>query len=541
MDTKAHRKLMLIFHFLCLFLQNNFSLGSDTISANQSLSGFSTIVSAGGVFVLGLFSPGNTKKYYLGIWYQIDPSRTVVWVANREKPVSFYSELRISDGNLVLSDSEIPIWSTNVNSTTSTSVQAVLLDSGNLVLNDGSNPSKLLWQSFDHPTHTLPPGSKIGYNKVTKTHQRLTSWKNSEDPSPGPFTLQLQVSDNSFVLLWNRSRQYWTSGAWNGSIFSLVPEMRHDYIFDFRFVENENESYFTYSLKNTSTITSWFVLDVSGQIMQQNFLASNGWNLFWCLPRQQCEVYAFCGMYGSCNETSLPFCRCLTGFEPKSQSDWDLEDYSGGCSRRTNLQCGNNSLVNVEKDKFREMPSMSLPENKQSLRVGSTAECESSCLSNCSCTAYAYDDNWCSIWTGDLLNMRQLGAGDKNGSTLYVRLAASEFPNNPPRNRKLYTLLFGILAPAVVTSGIACYVYHLRRKKVANKRGTKKNTQGNKVISMIESERHITDFILSGQFREEENKVINVPFVVLETILVATDNFSEANILGRGGFGPVYK
>lgn len=40
---------------------------------------------------------------------------------------------------------------------------------------------------------------------------------------------------------------------------------------------------------------------------------------------------------------------------------------------------------------------------------------------------------------------------------------------------------------------------------------------------------------------EDDKKRIHVPFFNLESILVATDNFSDANRLGQGGFGPVYK
>ena len=52
-------------------------------------------------------------------------------------------------------------------------------------------------------------------------------------------------------------------------------------------------------------------------------------------------------------------------------------------------------------------------------------------------------------------------------------------------------------------------------------------------------------FLISGDEAEklitDESKSINVPFVALKCILAATDNFSEANKLGQGGFGPVYK
>lgn len=40
---------------------------------------------------------------------------------------------------------------------------------------------------------------------------------------------------------------------------------------------------------------------------------------------------------------------------------------------------------------------------------------------------------------------------------------------------------------------------------------------------------------------EDDKKRIDVPFFSLNSILVATDNFSNATKLGRGGFGPVYK
>lgn len=49
------------------------------------------------------------------------------------------------------------------------------------------------------------------------------------------------------------------------------------------------------------------------------------------------------------------------------------------------------------------------------------------------------------------------------------------------------------------------------------------------------------DLIDSEHFKEDDKMGIDVPFFDIEDILVATDNFSNANMLGRGGFGPVYK
>ncbi|PQQ12698.1 G-type lectin S-receptor-like serine/threonine-protein kinase [Prunus yedoensis var. nudiflora] len=195
----------------------------------------------------------------------------------------------------------------------------VLLDSGNLVLRtaeSNANTSEPLWQSFDHPAHTWLPGARIRFNTV------ITSWKSSEDPAPGLFTLQLDPNgSNEFLIFWNRSRQYWSSGAWDAKsrIFSRVPELRHN-------ISN--------------------VLHTSGQIQQLQWLEiSSQWNLFWSQPSTQCEVYNLCGAFGSCNEA-----------------------YSGGCKRKTPLHCGNATSADGKQDQFLKMARMSLPENEQSVK-----------------------------------------------------------------------------------------------------------------------------------------------------------------------------
>ncbi|CAH9071428.1 unnamed protein product [Cuscuta epithymum] len=494
------------FIFLCSYLTAH---GADTIHANQTLSGDQTIVSS--YFELGFFKPGNASKYYIGIWYRNIVPQTVVWVANRETAISdkISAELKMVDGNLVLlNELKITLWNTSLSSAVaSNSISAVLLDSGNLVLTGGSDsgPNSTaatpLWQSFDYPTHTWLPGGKIAYDKRTKQKHLLISWRNSEDPAPGLYSLELDPIQKQYLIRWNRTEQYWTSGPWNNHIFSLVPEMRSNYIYNFNYIDNADESYFTYSLNVPSSLLSRFVMDISGQIKQLTWLeTSKEWNLFWSQPRKQCEVHAYCGPFSSC-QNSLPFCDCLDGFQKTSDRDWSLDDYSGGCTRKMELQCGG-------KDKFKSLPQMKPPDNPQSLSVGNGSHCESLCLGNCSCTAYAYDvSNGCSVWFGQLNNMENVTQDSGGGTTVNIRLSASEFPS---AKSKAATIWIGATVGSVVFMlvlfGVIFFIFWKRRRHLIR---TSKAMEGS---------------LVAFSYRD---------------LQYSTKNFSEK--LGSGSFGSVYK
>ncbi|RCV23747.1 hypothetical protein SETIT_5G030600v2 [Setaria italica] len=498
---------------------------ADTVSARRPLRGNDTVVSAQGKFELGLFSPGSSGRYYLGIWYKNVPVQTAIWVGNRESPLSDVAsaELRVSSdsGNLELvwrsqsSASPAVVWWTNLSSSSVASSPgsniAVMRDNGNLVLLDGGNSSNVLWQSFDHPTDTLVPEGWLGENKLTGEYQALTSWRNAEDPAPGMFTDTVDRNGSSeFFFLWNSSRVYWRSGVWTGRVFANLPEAVNNVLFNQTYIETPAYRRVTSVLYDNATITR-MVLDLTGQTKQYIWVAeSQSWQFFWAAPTVQCDVYALCGAFGICNQRTQPPCQCPPGFAPATERDWGLKDWSGGCHRSAPLRCGGNGST----DGFLELPDMKLPDDSFSVSAQSRAECESACLKNCSCQAYTFSSGGgCAVWHDGFQNLEQL-YGDAGGSSssLYVRLSESELQHLrgvKGKNRRLLWLVLGIVLACLAALGASALVAWmlLSRRKRLEKMDNQKG-----------SSLHVYSY------RE---------------LRAATKNFSER--LGGGGFGTVYR
>ncbi|KAM0007086.1 putative protein kinase RLK-Pelle-SD-2b family [Helianthus debilis subsp. tardiflorus] len=365
----------------------------------------------------------------------------------------------------------------------------------------------LLFLSFSLIISLSSGADTITANQSISGDQTITSkddhftlgFFKADDPAEGLFSLELDPIGKQYLIKWNKTTQYWTSGSWNerDKLFTLVPEMRLNYIYNFSYVSNENESYFTYSLYNPAII-SRFIMDVSGQIKQLSWLdATAQWNLFWSQPRQQCEVYDYCGAFGSCRESGLPFCNCLTGFSPRSQTDWDVNDFSGGCVRKTELQCGRTS----ERYGFLRVTSAkNKPPNSTSLAVGSSAECESSCMNSCTCKAYSYGNDGCSIWDVELQNLSE---DNRNALTVNVKVASKDLPRKKKNNGVIIGAVVGSVIGVVLIVGLIWFLIYRNRS-----------------IGKTSVEGSLVSFV----YRD---------------LQAATKNFSEK--LGGGGFGSVFK
>nr|XP_043619651.1 G-type lectin S-receptor-like serine/threonine-protein kinase At2g19130 [Erigeron canadensis] len=499
--------IIIITQLLVIFLILPVSYGAEyTLTVNQSLSGDQTIISEGERFELGFFKPGQSSKYYIGIWYKKESTSTyryVVWVANRETPISnrYKSNLKIIGGNLVLlNESKTQIWSTNLNTNATSPASLVLLDEGNLVLRYGSSLSPPVWQSFDHPTDTFLPGSKFGYNRRTNTTQVLTSWRSWEDPGMGLYSLEFDHTEKQYVLKWNNSVQYWTSGPWNDE-HKAFPQMTLDGMYYLSRIDNENESYFTFSSYPGIKSSLW--IDVSGMIKLET---SPGSELSWSQPREQCQVYPRCDVFGVCNSESWPSCKCLTAFTPTSKRNWILNDYSGGCMRKTELNCS------VKEKKVEFILSYALVEHlsfleNETLAMDESA-CRRSCLDDCTCDAFSFIFKTCQLWRNTLVFV----ADDPNRKTFLfnIKVASKDLVSpmtniRGKKNKSNLGVVVGSVVGVIFVLGLILFIFRMKEKIFVGK------------TTMMGS----------------------LMVFVYRDLQIATKNFSDR--LGNGGFGSVFK
>ncbi|CAN1154336.1 G-type lectin S-receptor-like serine/threonine-protein kinase At4g27290 [Linum perenne] len=251
----------------------------------------------------------------------------------------------------------------------------------------------------------------------------LISWKNTEDPSKGEFSLQIDSQGYPQGYVKKGNRTLFRIGSWNGERFTGLPALKQSSTFTYEFVFNQNDMYFKFETTDSSALPRYTIYP-SGLLQRYTWNdQTNDWMVLATAQVDQCENYAVCGTYAGCYIYNSPICSCLDGFTPKSPTDWNVTKWSDGCIRRTPLGCNRN-------DGFLKYSGIKVPDSSSSsyTRSISLAECQGLCMENCSCTAYASLDirnggSGCLRWFGDLIDIRGLAEG---GQDLYVKVAASE-------------------------------------------------------------------------------------------------------------------
>ncbi|KAL5555695.1 hypothetical protein UlMin_037931 [Ulmus minor] len=134
-------------------------------------AGNSSWLSNSGLYAFGFYREGN--GYSVGIFLAGIPEKTIVWTANRDRP---------------LVTSNASLFFTSEGDSLQPASSASMLDLGNFVLYDSRG--RTLWQSFDNPTDTLLPTQRISIGKD------LISSISEFDHSAGIFRLKMQEDGN---------------------------------------------------------------------------------------------------------------------------------------------------------------------------------------------------------------------------------------------------------------------------------------------------------------------------------------------------------
>lgn len=429
-SRKMRPGILLIIFFPAKILFTFLGLGSatDSITPNLPLTNPQKLISPAQSFELGFFLGGGSNGSYLGIWYKNTPN-AVVWVANRDKPISGPAgTLALSgSGDLILLDGRnITIWTSNTSGTVKDPILQ-LLDSGNLVVRDrgDTDPMFYLWQSFDILSDTLLPGMKVLWSSTPGQDRYLTSWKSSTDPSPGGLTYRIENHGMPQFVLQNGLKKLFRTGPWNGVHFSGVP-MSSNPVFRNTFVYGSSESYYMFET-NGDSVTTRLTLDRSGLVQRLvlNKEEGNGWQLMYKEPNDMCDEYGQCGPNGICRINGSPICDCLPGFTPKSLGDWEVLNWVDGCVSRVNSSCR-------EGEDFVKLAGVKLPDflNFSINKTMGLKQCRTECLKNCSCSAYTNlnisSGSGCLMWFGDLVDIKELIIKNDSKQDLHIRIAASE-------------------------------------------------------------------------------------------------------------------
>ncbi|KAK0600980.1 hypothetical protein LWI29_020154 [Acer saccharum] len=221
--------------------------------------------------------------------------------------------------------------------------------------------------------------------------------------------------------MWNGSNKFFRRGLWNGITFSGALDASHNSVFEVNFVYNEDELYYAFKMIDKS-IFSMAVLNKTRSSLELLTWSqtTQNWNVYSYVPRDQCDSYGLCGVYGNCITTQLLSCQCLEGFKPKSTG---YREWSQGCMR--------NKVLNYSKlDGFIKFNGLKSPDATNSWvnKSMNLEQCRVKCLENTSCMAYSNFDirgrgSGCAMWFGDLIDIKQ---SSNNVQDLFIRMSASE-------------------------------------------------------------------------------------------------------------------
>uniref|UniRef100_A0A0C9S6M8 non-specific serine/threonine protein kinase n=1 Tax=Wollemia nobilis TaxID=56998 RepID=A0A0C9S6M8_9CONI len=489
-------------------------LNSSGLRANES----TYLVSPDGTFCAGFYNV-TANGYAFAVWYANDSARTLAWMAYSTYLVGANSSLMLKNGNLsVIDDNGGTAWRRNI-SGSKPEMDLILQGTGNLVLN--FTATSVAWESFtEYPTFNLLPTQNFttSDNMMSRTSEGAYGRENY-------YYLRLAPQSNQISLYYamkgeaQGSDPYWQSDGGYPAI-------------------NLDEA----GLLNTSTMDSNLImaadrgvgplrrltLDPDGNLRlysRNKNSPSSPWTTAWEAVPQRCTIYGTCGENAICkvDQNWKPECICPPGFETSPT------DRNRSCKPQDNG--ANLAFVALDYVNFKGLNST---ETQQATTI---QECKDVCLRNSSCLGFALklDTGHCVYQYGKLLN----GYWSPEAQTrMYLKVAASA--------EKAFNPYSGML------SAFENVCKTLLRLPLPPKYSDH-NTRDLAIICTLFGVELFCGVLAFWAFLRKYSKFRDIARIFAMDLLpsggpkkftyaelkAATNNFSD--ILGRGGFGPVYR
>ncbi|PHU24350.1 hypothetical protein BC332_09457 [Capsicum chinense] len=472
--------LMVSYHFLPA------DLADSSILKGQNLSDYQRLVSENRVFKMQFFSPSKSRNRYLGIFYDGANLDTYNNVINGG----------VDHKALWIANRDDPI--------TDTSGSLMIAPDGRLVISHGEGKVILLSATPTAATNLtavlLDNGNFVLREMNPNGSVKRTLWQSFDYPTdtllPGmKLGINLRTGHEWSLTSWVND-QLPASGSFT---FGLDPDGANQLVIlwmdevywksgpwpsghlAFKYVSNEDEKYFSFT---ADSIDGRYTMSPSG-LIQDGF----GGN----------------AEFGNCSN----------------------EDPNAGCVKQILPQCRAAKKYWFElRQVFIFGDSFKLDENY----TLSLSDCKAKCENDCSCVAYASVDSdygvGCQIWGNNTSFM-----------TATNSLARGVFFLTRKDGKRKWWIWLTVAVSLMVFAFICSLLCLIQRKLRA--RG--------KVREEMEKVLYGGPQANSGQYNNKKTSRLSKKFrhdiqiFSLETINTATNNFSSANKLGEGGYGPVYK
>ncbi|KAL5185112.1 G-type lectin S-receptor-like serine/threonine-protein kinase SD2-5 [Glycine soja] len=451
-----------------------------------------------GEFGFGLVTTANDSTLFLlAIVHMHTPK--LVWVANRELPVSNSDKFVFDEkGNVILHKGESVVWSTYTSGKGVSSME--LKDTGNLVLL--GNDSRVIWQSFSHPTDTLLPMQDF-----------IEGMKLVSEPGPNNLTYVLEIESGSVILSTGLQtpQPYWSMKKdsrkkivnKNGDVVASATLDANSWRF---YDETKSLLWELDFAEESDANATWIaVLGSDGFITFSNLLS--GGSIVASptrIPQDSCSTPEPCDPYNICSGEKKCTCPSVLSSRPNCKPG-----FVSPCNSKSTIE-----LVKAD-DRLNYFALGFVPPSSKTDLIG----CKTSCSANCSCLAMFFNSS-----SGNCFLFDRIGSFEKSdkdsGLVSYIKVVSSEGDTRDSGSSKMQTIVVVIIVIVTlfVISGMLFVAHRCFRKKEDLLESPQEDSEDD---SFLES--------LTGM-------PIRYSYTDLET---ATSNFSVR--LGEGGFGSVYK